>query len=67
VRMQFEANANERDEEKLEAMKANAVRGLANYMLFESGSKDAQLSKAMAKFHDTAVKDANSHTKDDKK
>lgn len=59
VRTQFQVNANETDEVKLEAMKANAVRGLANYMLYESGAKDAQLSKAMDKFHERAVKDAN--------
>jgi hypothetical protein len=64
--MQFQASASEQDEEKIEAMKANAVRALANYMLFESGAKDEQLSKAMTKFHDTAVKDAN-RQKDDKK
>jgi hypothetical protein len=58
VRTQFEAHKNETDENKIEALQANAVRGLSNYMLFRSGSKDEKLQKAMSKFHKGAVEDA---------
>mmetsp|Transcript_204 Transcript_204/g.252 ORF Transcript_204/g.252 Transcript_204/m.252 type:complete len:100 (-) Transcript_204:307-606(-) len=56
VRSQFEKSRNEKDPAAIENLKANAVRGLSNYMLYESGAKDEKLSKAMTRFHDQAVK-----------
>ena len=58
VRTQFELGRHETDPHTIEVLKANAIRALSNYMLFESGSKDATMKKAMAKYHDTAVSKA---------
>ena len=47
VRTQFQANRNETDPVKIEHLKANAVRALSNYMLYQSAQKDTQLQQAM--------------------
>eukprot|EP00537_Pseudo-nitzschia_pungens_P008079 CAMPEP_0172358236 /NCGR_PEP_ID=MMETSP1060-20121228/2565_1 /TAXON_ID=37318 /ORGANISM="Pseudo-nitzschia pungens, Strain cf. cingulata" /LENGTH=76 /DNA_ID=CAMNT_0013079345 /DNA_START=142 /DNA_END=372 /DNA_ORIENTATION=+ len=47
VRMQFKAHANEEDPTKIEVFKADAVRALSNYMVYQSAQKDADLQKAM--------------------
>ena len=48
------------DKIKIEAMKANAVRALSNYMLYEGGvhdrSKGGKLGAAMDRFHEKNVK-----------
>ena len=48
VRQQFKQHMNETNEAQIEALKANAVRGLSNYMLFQSAKKDDHLKKAMS-------------------
>ena len=58
VRTEFVKNRNEKDEAKIEVQKGAAVRALANYMLYESGNKDAKLGKAMKRYHDSSVKSA---------
>ena len=50
VRMQFAQNRNETDPGKVETQKAAAVRALANYMLYESSTKDEKMSQAMTRF-----------------
>jgi len=55
VRLEFSKNKDEEDEDKIEFMKAGAIRALSNYMLYESGSKDEKLGKAMKKFHDKST------------
>ncbi len=45
VRSEFIKNAKETDEIKIEQLKSNAVRGLANYLMIESASKDTRLQK----------------------
>ena len=47
VRSQFDANRKEKDPIKVENLKANAVRALSNYMLFQSAQKEPNLQKAM--------------------
>ena len=47
VRMQFKANASEKDPNKIEAFKSDAVRALSNYMVYQSAQKDTRLQKAM--------------------
>lgn len=59
VNTEFRKNKDEEDESKLELQKSAAVRALANYMLYESGTKDAKLGKAMKKYHDTSINSAN--------
>lgn len=58
VRMQFEKNKDLTDPIAIENAKAGAVRGLANYMVFQSGAKDAHVSQAMKNFHTESVKQA---------
>jgi hypothetical protein len=47
VRSQFQVHRGETDPQKLEVFKANAVRALSNYMLYQSAQKDPALQKAM--------------------
>ncbi|KAG7357064.1 complex 1 LYR family protein [Nitzschia inconspicua] len=47
VRQQFQQNQNETNESQIEVLKANAIRALSNYMLFQSAQKDGHLKKAM--------------------
>lgn len=54
--MEFGKGRLEKDEQKIEALKANAIRALSNYMLYESGTKDVKLGKAMKKFNDNTNK-----------
>ena len=49
VRSQFKANMNETNEQQIEIYKANAIRALSNYMLYQSAQKDPQLQQAMNK------------------
>ena len=37
----------ETDATKIESLKANAVRALSNYMLYQSAQKDTHLQRAM--------------------
>ena len=64
VRQQFKQHMNETNEAQIEALKANAVRGLSNYMLFQSAKKDDQLKKAMAD-QETSVKRDTAKGNDD--
>eukprot|EP00934_Nitzschia_sp_Nitz4_P006745 Nitzschia sp. Nitz4//scaffold5_size260463//231421//231858//NITZ4_001024-RA/size260463-augustus-gene-0.42-mRNA-1//-1//CDS//3329555466//6735//frame0 len=57
VRSQFEANRGETDAGKIQAYKANAVRALSNYMLYQSAQKDTQLQHAMKEQVANATKD----------
>ncbi|KAG7360837.1 complex 1 LYR family protein [Nitzschia inconspicua] len=47
VRQQFQQHQNETNEAQVEVLKANAIRALSNYMLFQSAQKDGHLKKAM--------------------
>lgn len=57
VRSQFQANRHEKDDTKLETMKADAVRALSNYMLYQSAQKDVKLQNAMKEQMRNAQKD----------
>mmetsp|Transcript_49267 Transcript_49267/g.73328 ORF Transcript_49267/g.73328 Transcript_49267/m.73328 type:complete len:126 (+) Transcript_49267:233-610(+) len=57
VRSEFEKGRYEKDEAKILSLKAGAVRALSNYMLYESGTKDARLGKAMDTFNKNTIKD----------
>uniref|UniRef100_A0A7S2CG24 Complex 1 LYR protein domain-containing protein n=1 Tax=Florenciella parvula TaxID=236787 RepID=A0A7S2CG24_9STRA len=43
VTTEFRKHADVTDEKELEALRANAVRALSNYMVYESSSKDPRL------------------------
>ena len=55
VRSQFQANRHENDPTKIESMKADAVRALSNYMLYQSAQKDTQLQNAMKEQVDNII------------
>lgn len=56
VKLEFTKSKDEKDEGRIEVLKAGAIRALSNYMLYESGGKDEKLGKAMKKFHDKSTK-----------
>ena len=63
VRNEFKKNAHLRDEEVIEKLKSNAIRGLSNYLMMESSSKDARFqkhSKDYIKREVEAIKDIES-------
>ncbi|CAM9804405.1 unnamed protein product [Laminaria digitata] len=47
LRTEFKKNVGETDPAKIEQLKGNAIRGLSNYLVHESGSNDPQLKKRM--------------------
>ncbi|CAI5716715.1 unnamed protein product [Hyaloperonospora brassicae] len=49
VRREFDKGRSETDPEKIEALKANAIRGLSNYLMLANSSKDQRLHDAMNK------------------
>ena len=60
VRAEFKKSIHEKDEAKIEALKAGAIRALSNYMLYESGAKDEKLQGAMKRQSDDALGDLQS-------
>ena len=56
VRTEYAKNANVTDPERIDSLKAGAIRALSNYMLFESGTKDKKLGVAMNRFNDDVRK-----------
>ena len=59
VRTQFENSRNEVDEHKIELLKSNAIRGLSNYMLYNSALSDKKLGDNMKKFHRKNMQELN--------
>ncbi len=57
VRGEFMKSKDEKDEAKIETLKAGAIRALSNYMLYESGAKDKKLGQAMNNFNENTRKD----------
>ena len=50
VRGEFRRNAKVTDIEQISALKSNAIRALANYLMIESTSKDANFKSKVAAF-----------------
>jgi hypothetical protein len=50
LRSEFKRNAAEADEAIVEKLKSNAVRGLSNYLMMESSSKDERFQKRATAF-----------------
>ena len=73
VRAEFEKSRNEEDPAKIESLKANAVRALSNYMLYQGGVQDkkkgGKLGAAMDNYHKRSVKEIqrNGNYSDDTK
>lgn len=67
VRGEFSKHKDEKDEDKIEALKAGAIRALSNYMLYESGGKDQKLGKAMNSFNENTRNEIDDENNDDSK
>lgn len=50
LRMEFKKHKAVNDAEHIEALKANAVRGLSNYLMMEAASKDTRFQDKMRSF-----------------
>ena len=50
VRNEFKKNAKLEDEDVIEKLKSNAVRGLSNYLMMESAAKDTRFQKQSKDF-----------------
>lgn len=50
VRNEFKKNAAVKDEATIERLKSNAVRGLSNYLMMESSTKDARFQQQSKAF-----------------
>jgi hypothetical protein len=48
VRRQFKQHMGETNDAQIESLKANAIRALSNYMLYQSAQKDSNLQNAMS-------------------
>ncbi|CAM9980332.1 unnamed protein product [Phaeothamnion confervicola] len=57
LRAEFDKNRGEEDPAKIEELKSNAVRGLSNYVLQESGSNDPRLRKRMDTMRQSIVRE----------
>lgn len=63
VRNEFKKNAHLKDDEVIEKLKSNAIRGLSNYLMMESSAKDPrfqQQSKEFIKREVESIKDTKS-------
>lgn len=65
VRSQFQVNRQLTDPVHIENAKANAIRALSNYMLYQSAQKDAHMHQAMKDQVDRVKKDAKKNAKND--
>ncbi|ETW02060.1 hypothetical protein H310_05672 [Aphanomyces invadans] len=58
LRAEFRKSMNETDELKIENLKANAVRGLSNYLVLANSSKDGKLKQAIRTTDESSAKDS---------
>mmetsp|Transcript_711 Transcript_711/g.916 ORF Transcript_711/g.916 Transcript_711/m.916 type:complete len:110 (+) Transcript_711:165-494(+) len=56
VRTEFRKNTEVKDPQKIEELKANAVRALSNYLVLQSGMKDEHLRRRMNSFKEDTAK-----------
>mmetsp|Transcript_8860 Transcript_8860/g.15607 ORF Transcript_8860/g.15607 Transcript_8860/m.15607 type:complete len:94 (+) Transcript_8860:201-482(+) len=57
VGQEFRRSADETDENKIEALKYNAVRALSNYLLYEAAAKDEQMQRKIKNWESRQLKD----------
>ncbi|CAB9516258.1 expressed unknown protein [Seminavis robusta] len=58
VRNEFAKNREVQEEQQLQALRANAIRALSNYLLFQNASSDPKVKQAVQSFHDRHVSSA---------
>lgn len=59
VRTEFIKHRHEQNQERIQALQANAIRALSNYMLAMHAIKDPKVAGAAQDFHGRSVKQAN--------
>ena len=52
VRNEFAKNRHVQEEAQIQALQANAVRALSNYLLFQNASADPKVKQAVNNFHE---------------
>ena len=52
LKKEFMKNANVKDEDQISSLKANAVRGLSNYLMIEASSKDKRFREVSNIFNE---------------
>jgi hypothetical protein len=62
VSTEFAKNRSVHDEHHLDALRANAIRALSNYLLFQSARKDPKVKQAVESFHRKHVSLAREET-----
>ena len=67
VRQEFAKNAAVTDEAQIQALQANAIRALSNYLLFQNSSADPKVKQAVQNFHDRHVSSARQEQKENKR
>ncbi|EWM21005.1 hypothetical protein Naga_100081g12 [Nannochloropsis gaditana] len=63
LRSEFKKNAAVDDAKQVEQLKMNAARGLANYLLYESGSKEPKIRARMNKTTSDMIKQCMNNAK----
>jgi mannose/cellobiose epimerase-like protein (N-acyl-D-glucosamine 2-epimerase family) len=61
VRAEFRKHRAETDPSRVEALKSNAVRALANYLMLEAASKDQRLQDRISAFASSAAQSMAAH------
>lgn len=52
VRQEFSKNRDLQDPQQIEALRANAIRALSNYLLFQNAKSDPKVKQAAQSFHE---------------
>ena len=55
VHREFKNNSKETDSTRIEYLKSNAIRGLANYLMMESTAKDARFRQSTQNYANKAA------------
>lgn len=66
VRQEFAKNSAVTDEAQIQALQANAIRALSNYLVFSSAGSDPKVKQAVQNFHDRHVQTARDHQRQQK-
>jgi len=65
IRNEFKKNVDVKDVQQIEALKSNAIRGLANYLMLESISKDDKMKSRANNYNKSELDSLNKPDKND--
>lgn len=66
LRKEFMRNADIKDEDQISSLKANAVRGLSNYLMIEASRKDKRFREVSNIFNEKESESLKNHQLSDK-